>query len=113
MHRDADKHQKEGGLSHGLKTNASIKGFEIVHNDGKGNCMFHALCDQLKYKKHLEISHQDLRKDLVKYLHGHPKLVSFSKLKVKDHSVYHVHHQTLYGSVSSITEFDNELMQLG
>ena len=79
MHLDAGKLQKKAGLFNDLKSNASNKGFEIVGNDGKGNCMFHALCDQLKYKKHLEISHQELRKELVKYLREHPTMVSVNK----------------------------------
>ena len=78
MHRDADKHQKKGVLLPDLRMTASNKGFEIVKNNGEGNCMFHALCDQLEYKKVLQISHQDLRKELVNYLHDHPKLVSFN-----------------------------------
>ena len=77
MHRDADKHKKQG-LVPDLRMIASDKGFEVVDNDGKGNCMFHALCHQLKYKKHLEISHQDLRKELVKYLLKHSKMVSMN-----------------------------------
>ena len=79
MHRDAGKFQKKAGLFNDLKVNASNKGFEIVGNDGEGNCMFHALCDQLKFKKHPEISHQELRKELVKYLWEHPMMVSVNK----------------------------------
>ena len=79
MHQDAGKLQKKADLLKDLEMNASNKGFEIVGNDGEGNCMFHALCDQLKYKKHLEISHQELRKELVKYLQEHPTTVSVNK----------------------------------
>lgn len=82
LHRDADKHQKQGGLLPDLRMIASGKGFEVVDNDGKGNCMFHALCHQLKYKKHLEISHQDLRNELVKYLHEHSKMADGTELAV-------------------------------
>jgi len=42
--------------------------------------MFHALCDQLKYKKQLEISHQELREELVKYLREHPKMSDGTEL---------------------------------
>ena len=79
MHRDAGKLPKKAGLFNDLKMIASNKGFEIVGNDGEGNCMFHALCDQLKYKKHLEISHRQLRKELVKYLQEHPTMVSVNR----------------------------------
>lgn len=78
MHQDADKHQKKGVLWPDLRMIASNKGFEIVKNNGEGNCMFYALCDQLEYKKVLQISDQDLRKELVNYLYDHPKLVSFN-----------------------------------
>ena len=76
MQRDAGKQDL---LLSDLRKIASDKGFEVVKNAGEGNCVFHALCHQLKYRKHLEISHQELRKDLVKYLHEHPKLVSVNK----------------------------------
>lgn len=76
MQRDADKQDL---LLSGMVNIASDNGFDVVKNDGDGNCMFHALCHQLKYEKHLEISHQELRKQLVKYLHEHPKLVSVNK----------------------------------
>ena len=79
MHQDAGKLKEKACLLNDLKNNASNKGFEIINNDGGGNCMFHALCDQLKYKKQLEISHQELREELVKYLREHPKMVSVNK----------------------------------
>lgn len=80
MHQDAGKLKDKACLSKDLKKNASNKGFEIINNDGRGNCMFHALCDQLKYKKQWEISHQVLREELVKYLQEHPKMVSVNKI---------------------------------
>ena len=79
LHQDAGKLQKKADLLKDLKINASNKGFEIIDNEGGGNCMFHALCDQLKYKKQLEISHRELREKLVKYLQEHPKMVSVNK----------------------------------
>ena len=79
MHQDAGKLQRKADLLEDLRINASSKGFEIIDNDGGGNCMFHALCDQLKCKKNLKISHQELRKQLVKYLQEHPKMVSVNK----------------------------------
>ncbi|XP_044169801.1 LOW QUALITY PROTEIN: uncharacterized protein LOC122947288 [Acropora millepora] len=74
MHQDAGKLQTKADLLEDLRINASSEGFEIIDNDGGGNCMFHALCDQLKCKKNLKISHQELRKQLVKYLQEHPKM---------------------------------------
>ena len=75
MHHDADNCTKKADLSQGLQMNASKKGLYIVGNEGKGNCMFHALCDQLKFKKEIVITHQELRKKLVEYLRQHPSLV--------------------------------------
>ncbi|XP_015780920.1 PREDICTED: uncharacterized protein LOC107358863 isoform X2 [Acropora digitifera] len=80
LHQDAGKLQKKADLLKDLKINASNKGFEIIDNEGGGNCMFHALCDQLKYKKHLEISHRELRETLVKYLQEHPKMSDGTEL---------------------------------
>ncbi|XP_044169795.1 uncharacterized protein LOC114949750 [Acropora millepora] len=80
LHQDAGKLQKKADLLKDLKINASNKGFEIIDNEGGGNCMFHALCDQLKYKKGLEISHQELREKLVKYLQEHPKMSDGTEL---------------------------------
>ena len=79
LHQDAGKLQNKADLLKDLKINASNKGFEIIDNEGGGNCMFHALCDQLKYNKRLEIYHQELREKLVKYLWEHPKMVSVNK----------------------------------
>lgn len=76
MQQDADKQDL---LLSGWVKIASDKGFDVVEYDRDGNCMFHALSHQLKYKKDLEISHQELRKQLVEYLHEHPKLVSVNK----------------------------------
>lgn len=76
MHRDADKLHKETDLSHDLTKNAALRGFIIIHNPGQGNCMFHALSEQLDLKQIIKISHEDLRRNLVQYLREHPQLVS-------------------------------------
>ena len=60
-----------------LKKTALNKGFEIVDNDGKGNCMFLALADQLRLMQRKEYSHRELRKLIVKNLRENPKSVSF------------------------------------
>jgi len=75
MHRDTDKLSKETDLPLGLEKNATEKGFVISHNPGEGNCMFHALSEQLELQKRISISHNDLRRNLVKYLKEHPQLV--------------------------------------
>lgn len=80
MHHDADNCTKKADLSQGLQMNASKKGLHIVGNEGKGNCMFHALCDQLKFKKEIVITHQELRKKLVEYLRQHPSLSDGTEL---------------------------------
>ena len=75
MHRDADKLHKEVDLLVDLEKNVLKKGFLISNNRGEGNCMFYALAEQLKLKKGITISHGNLRRQLVKYLHEHPKQV--------------------------------------
>lgn len=104
MQRDADKQDL---LLSGMVNIASDNGFDVVKNDGDGNCMFHALCHQLKYEKHLEISHQELRKQLVKYLHGHPKLVSVNKEKKSIMSIMFII-KPYMADFSSNTVFNNE-----
>ena len=59
-----------------LKKIASDKGFVISDNEGSGNCMFHALSEQLNLVKRIEISHGELRQFIVQYLRKNPKLVS-------------------------------------
>ena len=59
-----------------LKKIASDKGFVISDNEGSGNCMFHALSEQLNVVKGIEISHGELRQSIVQYLRKNPKLVS-------------------------------------
>ena len=55
---------------------ASGKGFLISDNEGSGNCMFHALSEQLDLVKGIQISHDALRQRLVRYLEENPRLVS-------------------------------------
>jgi len=62
-------------LSARLERIASDKGFVISDNEGSGNCMFHALCEQLHLVKGITISHDKLRHSIVQYLRKNPKLV--------------------------------------
>ena len=59
-----------------LEKIASDKGFVISDNEGSGNCMFHALSEQLNLVKGIKISHGKLRQSIVQYLRNNPKLVS-------------------------------------
>jgi len=58
-----------------LERIASDKGFVISDNEGSGNCMFHALSEQLNLMKGVTISHEKLRHSIVQYLRKNPKLV--------------------------------------
>ena len=55
----------------------SDKGYRISDNQGSGNCMFHALSEQLETIKRIKIQHGKIRKSLVRYLTENPKLVSY------------------------------------
>ena len=59
-----------------LEKIALDRGFVISDNEGSGNCMFHALSDQLNLVKGIKISHGQLRQSIVQYLRKKPKLVS-------------------------------------
>ena len=63
-----------------LEKIASGKGFVISHNEGSGNCMFHALSEQLNIVKGIKISHGELRQSIVLYLLNNPRLVSSVQL---------------------------------
>ncbi|XP_066023407.1 uncharacterized protein [Pocillopora verrucosa] len=52
----------------------SDKGYRISDNQGSGNCMFHALSEQLETIKRIKIQHGKIRKSLVQYLTENPKL---------------------------------------
>ncbi|XP_022801975.1 uncharacterized protein LOC111339561 [Stylophora pistillata] len=68
--------KNKGGLEE-LKNAASEMGFTVSDNDRGGNCLFHALAEQLEIVTGIPIKHEELRKTLVGYLAGNPKLVSF------------------------------------
>ena len=76
MQCDADNTCDKDALSENLKRIASDKGFVISDNEGSGNCMFHALSEQLHFVKGATISHEELRRYIVQYLRKNPKLVS-------------------------------------
>ena len=63
-------------LTEELTTIVSDKGLRISDNQGSGNCMFHALSEQLEIVKGIKIQHGQLRQSLVQYLMENPKLVS-------------------------------------
>jgi len=71
-----DPNKLKTGLSEDLQKIASDKGFSICDNPGSGNCMFHALSEQLQSVKGMQISETELRKKLVECLENSPKLVS-------------------------------------
>ena len=76
MQRDVSKVSSNTDLLAELEKIASDKGFVISDNEGSGNCMFHALSEQLNLVKGIKISHGELRRSIVQYLRKNPKLVS-------------------------------------
>ena len=77
MQCKADNTCDKDALSKHLETIASDKGFIISDNGGLGNCMFHALSEQLHLVKETRISHKkSVRRYIVQYLRKNPKLVS-------------------------------------
>ncbi|XP_066023738.1 uncharacterized protein [Pocillopora verrucosa] len=74
MQLDASKVKSRTDLSLGLRNIASDRGFRISDNQGLGNCMFHALSEQLEVVKGIKIPHGELRQILVQYLRDNPKL---------------------------------------
>ena len=58
-----------------LKKIAADKGFIICDNPASGNCVFHALSQQLKRVKGINISHEEIRKDSVRFLENFPNQV--------------------------------------
>ena len=76
MQCDVSKVNSNADLSAELEKIASDKGFVISDNEGSGNCMFHALSEQLNLVKGIKISHGELRQSIVQYLRNNPKLVS-------------------------------------
>nr|XP_058943991.1 OTU domain-containing protein DDB_G0284757-like [Pocillopora verrucosa] len=61
-------------LTEGLTTVVSDKCLRISDNRGTGNCMFHALSEQLDTVRGIKIQHGQLRQSLVQYLRKNPKL---------------------------------------
>ena len=76
MQRGLSKVSSNTDLLAELKKIALNKGFVISDNEGSGNCMFHALSEQLNLVKGIKISHGELRQSIVQYLRKNPKLVS-------------------------------------
>ena len=68
----ADELQRPGDL----KRIALDKGFSISENQGLGNCMFYAMVEQLQVVRGVEISHEELRVNLVQFLKENCYLVS-------------------------------------
>jgi len=76
MQRNEGNINSTTNLSLELEKIALDKGFVISDNEGSGNCMFHALSEQLNLVKGIKISHRELRQSMVQYLRTNPKLVS-------------------------------------
>ena len=76
MQHDVSKVSSSTDLLAELERIASGKGFVISDNEGSGNCMFHALSQQLNFVKGIKMSHGELRRSIVQYLRKNPKLVS-------------------------------------
>ncbi|PFX19179.1 putative ubiquitin thioesterase [Stylophora pistillata] len=75
MHLFASKVNSNTHLTEELTQIALDKGFRISDNQGSGNCMFHALLEQLETVKGIKMQHGHLRQSLVQYLRENPKLV--------------------------------------
>ena len=76
MQHNVSKVSSSTDLLAELERIASDKGFVISDNEGSGNCMFHALSQQLNLIKGIKMSHGELRQSIVQYLRKNPKLVS-------------------------------------
>ena len=76
MQHELSKVSSNTDLLAELEKIASDKGFVISDNEGSGNCLFHALSEQLNLVKGIKISHGELRRSIVQYLRKNPKLVS-------------------------------------
>ena len=68
MLHDAEMAKNKINLSTSLEQIALDKGFRVVNNRGQGNCMFHALSDQLKLVMRISVSHEQLRHAAIDYL---------------------------------------------
>ena len=76
MRQEAWKETDKTELSENLKRMALENGLVISDNQGKGNCMFFALSEQLDHVKGIKVSHSKLRGTIVQYLRNNPTLVS-------------------------------------
>ena len=72
---DAEQVGKKTNLPSDLRGIAANKGFIVSENQASGNCLFHALSEQLQSVKGIQISHKELRKTLVQFLDENPNLV--------------------------------------
>ena len=72
---DAEQVGKKTNLPSDLRAIAANKGFLVSGNQASGNCLFHALSEQLQSVKGIQISHEELRKTLVQFLDENPNLV--------------------------------------
>ena len=72
---DAEQVGKKNNLPSDLRAIAANKGFLVSENQASGNCLFHALSEQLQSVKGIQISHKELRKTLVQFLDENPNLV--------------------------------------
>ncbi|CAH3174396.1 unnamed protein product, partial [Porites lobata] len=71
---DAEQLSKKTNLPSDLRTIAANKGFFVSDNQASGNCLFHALSEQLPSVRGIQISHKELRKTLVQFLDENPNL---------------------------------------
>ena len=71
-------HSKERKIPYeNLEGYAQLAGYQFRGDTPKdGNCMFHALADQLERVKSHSITHINLRNELVQHLSENPNLVS-------------------------------------
>ena len=72
---DAEQVGKKTNLPSDLRAIAANKGFLVSENQASGNCLFHALSEQLQSVKGIQISHEELRQTLVQFLDENPNLV--------------------------------------
>ncbi|XP_020612565.1 uncharacterized protein LOC110050928 isoform X2 [Orbicella faveolata] len=80
MQCDVSKINSNTDPSAELEKIASDKGFVISDNEGSGNCMFHALSEQLNLVKGINILHGELRQSIVQYLLNNPRLLDGTDL---------------------------------
>ena len=59
-----------------LKINLQRAGLKIRRRVPKdGNCLFHALCDQLKRIRNSRVRYMELRRSVIEYMRNHPTVV--------------------------------------